>query len=476
MTRYDSIIAGGEVLDPANGMHETADLGISGGVIVEVAPELDRSASSQVIDAGGKWVMPGLIDTHAHVAGSRSTWDPALGHRMLAEAGTTTAIDFGGTPEQLIDGMRRIGAGLNVGGLFAMIPDVTIAQDDPPPAMVREIVSDALKRGALGIKMLGGYYPFTPEVTASIIAECNARRAYIGFHVGTKESGSRIDGLREVPELVGKGRLHIAHINAYCRGSINRPEEECDEALRILTAKKGQYVSEVHQAVPNGTRGKCDEDGAVLANVAQNCLKLRGYEPTADGIRLAIRDGYASAIREKDGRVVYVKGEEALSLFEELGTDVSLSFPVNLPATAFRLTTARDDDGDFVIDAVCTDGGSHPRNIAIESTMALVKFGALSPLEMAEKLSWNPSRMVGLSDKGHFSPGADADVTVIDPETSRATMGIVAGRTIMRGGEPIAHGGTLLVTSDGEGAARNSGLPYQVLDLTRSKLYAGFQD
>ena len=476
MARYDVIIAGGEVLDPANNRQEIADVGISSGKVTEVAPDLDRSDADEVIDAEGRWVMPGLIDTHVHVAGTRSTWDPAMGHRMLVEAGTTTALDFGGTPEGLIGGIQRMGAGLNIGGLFGMVPESTIPKDDPPPAAVRDIVDDALTRGAMGIKMLGGYYPFTPEVTASIIAECNARRAYIGFHVGTKESGSRIDGLREVPNAVGNGRLHVAHINAYCRGSIDDPARECDEALAILTAKKGQYVSEVHQAVPNGTRGKCDDEGNVLADVARNCLELRGYETTADGVRQAIKDGYASAIREKDGRIAYVKGDEALALYEELDTELSLSFPVNLPSTAFRLTTARDEDGDFVVDAVCTDGGSHPRNIAIESTSALVRFGALTPLEMAEKLTWNPSRMIGLLDKGHFSLGADGDVTVIDPDRGKATLGMVAGKTIMRDGRAIGTAGTLLVTPDGANAARESGLNYQVVDLTQSKLYAGYED
>ncbi len=476
LPRYHVIIAGGEVLDPANTMHGVADIGIADGKIVEVAPELDRDAAREVIDASGSWVMPGLIDTHTHFVGAASTWNPALGYRALARAGTTTAIDFGGTPEQLIDSMRKRGSGLNAGGLFIMNPEMTIPQDDPPPRAIREIVAGALEGGALGIKMSGGYHPFTPEVTANTIAACNAQRAYVAFHVGTKESGSRIDGLREVPALVGNGRLHVAHINAYCRGSINRPEDECDEALQILIAKKGQYVSEVHQAIPNGTQGRCDKNGNVLANVAQNCLRLRGYEITADGIRQAIKDGYASAIQEKNDRVVYVGGDQALALFNESGTDVSLTFPVNLPSSAFRLTTARDDDGDFVIDAVCTDGGWHPRNIAIESTMALVKFGALSPSDMAEKLSWNPSRMFGLLNKGHFSPGADADVTVIDPEVGRATIGMVAGMTIMKDGESVADGGTVLTTLAGERAVAESGLPYEVVDLTQSKLYAGYEN
>ncbi len=475
MPRYDLLIAGGTVLDPANKLEAVADVAISGGKVEEVRPGITRGLAGEVVNAAGTWVMPGLIDTHAHFAGQRATWDPALGHAMLAAAGTTTAIDFGSTPEDLFDGTARKGAGLNVGGLLIMRPGHTIPRDDPPPAEVRGIVSGALRRGALGLKITGGYYPFTPEVTANFFAECNRQRAYIGYHVGTKKTGSRLDGLREVPSLVGdKGRVHVAHINAYCRGSVLPAVQECQEALAIMTAKKGQYNSEVHQAVPNGTSGHCGPDGAVLSDVARNCLKLRGYEGTADGIRQAIKDGYASAIREKDGRVVFVKGKEARALFDELDTDVSLSFPVNVPSSAFLLTSAKDASGDFVCDAVATDGGSFPRNIAIESVMAMVRFGGLTPLEMAVKLSWNPSRMFGLLDKGHFSPGADADVTIIDPERGKATMAIVAGEVIMRDGHVTGTGGKVLVTPEGVHAAKASGLPYQVLNLTKSKLYAGF--
>jgi hypothetical protein len=173
--------------------------------------------------------------------------------------------------------------------------------------------------------------------------------------------------------------------------------------------------------------------------------------------------------------VTYIKGNEALAVYEELRTDCSLSFPVNLPQSAMLLTMARDAEGDFVVDAVASDGGSHPRNINIESTMALVRFGSLSPSEMALKLAYNPSRMFGLLNKGHFSEGADADVTVIDPERGKATRTIIAGRPVLVDGEVVASGGTLLVTREGERAARKMGVGYEVVDLAKSKLYEGFE-
>ena len=81
----------------------------------------------------------------------------------------------------------------------------TISTKDPSPTMLKDIVSRALRQGCWGIKMLGGYHPFTPETTSGIIRECNQQLAYIAFHIGTRESGSHIGGVREIPELVGNG-------------------------------------------------------------------------------------------------------------------------------------------------------------------------------------------------------------------------------------------------------------------------------
>ena len=474
MPDYDLILKGGNVLDPRNGFDGVADLAIRKGIVEGVETEIDPSRAGEVVDVSGLWVMPGQIDTHAHVAGLFGSWDPAVGYAMLARAGTTTVMDMGGTGRSLIDGIKRRGAGLNVAGNFALVPGATIPDGHLSRSAIRDIVKVALRQGCIGLKILGGYDPFSPETTSDIIAESNAQRAYIAFHLGTTETGSHLEGLREVPNLVGKGRLHVCHVNSYCRGVISDSVSECMEALEIMKGMGEQLNTEVYHAVQNGTTGRCDSEGNVIADVPRNCLRLRGYEPTYDGMRQAISDGYASVLAQRDGETYYARHQEALKLFEDARGNVGMSFPVNLPSTAFSLTTAQDESGEFVVDAVSTDGGSFPRNVAIESTMALVRFGAMTPLQMAEKLSWMPARMMGLNGKGHFSPGADADITVIDPERGRAVMSFVAGSLIMRVGESVGSGGTLIVTPEGEEAAKNSGLPYRVVDLSESKLYADY--
>ena len=159
-----------------------------------------------------------------------------------------------------------------------------------------------------------------------------------------------------------------------------------------------------------------------------------------------------------------------------MGAAIALTLPKGSPSTWPLAATTNIHAGgfSFVIDtrpAQAHDRGG-PRNVAIQSTMALVQFGALSPLEMVTKLSWNPSRMLGLLNKGHFSPGADADVTVLDPAKNAPAMSLVAGKPIMVDGRVVGSGGTLLVSREGEQVAEASGLRFETVDLSRSKLYA----
>ena len=89
-TRVDTIIRGGQVVTSSQVLD--AAVAIQGEKIVAVAPEHLLPPADRVIDAEGKFVLPGLIDAHVHLDGHD---DYALGALAAAYAGMTTLIPFG---------------------------------------------------------------------------------------------------------------------------------------------------------------------------------------------------------------------------------------------------------------------------------------------------------------------------------------------------------------------------------------------
>ncbi|HZK65876.1 MAG TPA: amidohydrolase/deacetylase family metallohydrolase [Puia sp.] len=63
---YDIVIHGGHVIDPKNNIDALMDIGIKDGRIAAVAKKIDTSGATQVVNANGMYVTPGLIDIHTH--------------------------------------------------------------------------------------------------------------------------------------------------------------------------------------------------------------------------------------------------------------------------------------------------------------------------------------------------------------------------------------------------------------------------
>src|SRR4051794_27861942 len=103
--RFDLLIKGGEVVDPA-GRSGRLDVGIARGVVRAVEPDLPADASTKVIDATGRVVTPGLIDLHAHVFQRVTFWAvdaDAYGSRT----GVTTWVDAGSPGAYTLPGFRK---------------------------------------------------------------------------------------------------------------------------------------------------------------------------------------------------------------------------------------------------------------------------------------------------------------------------------------------------------------------------------
>ncbi|MDR7418102.1 MAG: amidohydrolase family protein [Armatimonadota bacterium] len=453
---HDLVLIGGHVLDPANNLDGPADLGMQGGRIAEVGRI--TTGARETVDVSGQFVLPGVIDTHTHLS---RHFGAAEGHRMVAATGVVTALDLAGSFDDLADALATGGAGLNVAYIHPLIPHSTVSSQDPPGAEITAAVDGALAEGAIGIKLLGGHYPLTPDATMRAMTAATARRCYLAFHVGTTRTGSNIEGLAEALDLAAGRGIHIAHVNSYCRGQeTGDPVAEALRALDLLAAAPAA-VSESYLSVYNGTSARCD-NGVPQSGVTRTCLRLGGYEQTASGLEAAIKAGYARIHSITEGRVVLSSPARGLEVWRERGTDAGVSFPVNHIPSAILLATARRD-GRFVIDGLSTDGGAIPRNFLVRHGLMLVQMGAWTLRDFVVKASLNPARMLGLPAKGHLAPGADADVTVVDLEAGRATWSLAGGRVVLANGEVVGRRGHFLTTPRGEARVRSAGPGYSVI-------------
>ena len=86
----DTVIVGGQIVTSSQ-VYESS-IAISGEKIVAIGPEGYLPPADNYIDASGKFVLPGLIDSHVHLDGHD---DYALGSLAAAHAGLTTLIPFG---------------------------------------------------------------------------------------------------------------------------------------------------------------------------------------------------------------------------------------------------------------------------------------------------------------------------------------------------------------------------------------------
>ena len=103
---FDMLVRSGTIVDMVTGELRPADIGIVGALIASVHPTGERSDAATILDAGGGFVSPGLIDTHMHVESSMVT--PAAYAAAVLPRGVTTIVwdphEFGNVKG--LDGVR----------------------------------------------------------------------------------------------------------------------------------------------------------------------------------------------------------------------------------------------------------------------------------------------------------------------------------------------------------------------------------
>ena len=103
---FDLLICNGTVLDPSRNFKRRADVGISGGTIAVIEDSIPANRGTEVVDASGLFVTPGLVDLHTHCYHSATGLGVEAGP-LAARSGVTTWVDAGSFGVTQAEGFRR---------------------------------------------------------------------------------------------------------------------------------------------------------------------------------------------------------------------------------------------------------------------------------------------------------------------------------------------------------------------------------
>ena len=131
-SRFDILIRGGEVRDPGRGFRQKADVGIKDGKVAAIEANIPAERGVDVVEADGMYVVPGLVDLHAHVYHSLGFGiepDP-----LAATSGVTTWVDAGSFAHNQAGAFRKFivdGSQSRIYGYVYLYPTTRNPEEDP---------------------------------------------------------------------------------------------------------------------------------------------------------------------------------------------------------------------------------------------------------------------------------------------------------------------------------------------------------
>lgn len=254
---YELILRNCQILDPGQGIDRRADIAISDGLIAEIEDSLASASASQVLDLGreGRFVVPGLIDIHAHVARGGTTPGVGMGccdaDEIGVRAGVTTVADAGSVgianvgvfPAHILPAVKtRVLCYLNV-GTFAHSTknpaDVRSLDDIDAESIASCMASNPGLVSGMKLRLVG---PFVAQAGEKVVAAAKeaARQASVPLmvHIGdlfASDDPETERRMREVTEyLLGEldaGDI-LTHLCTPSVGGVGRSGGQLDPAIR----------------------------------------------------------------------------------------------------------------------------------------------------------------------------------------------------------------------------------------------------
>ena len=378
------LIVNGRVIDPSQNVDRVTNLLIENGKIVGF--DATPTGQEEIIDATGKIVCPGLIDMHVHLREPGGEEDETIATGTLAAlSGGFTTVACCPNTDPPIDTQAAV-----------YFVRERAARADHCNVVVIACVSknrEGKELAEIGQLCEAGAVAFTDDGSPIANAEL-MRRAFQYCLMFDKPILSHA----EIPELTAGGVMH-------------------EGLVSLILGLQGMPAAA--------------EDAMVARDIAL---------AESTGGRLHVMhvstQGSVQAIRRAKSRGVRVSAEVTphhISLTDEALRSFDSNFKVNPPLRSQEHVEALLEGlSDGTIDVIASDHAPHAKEkkmqeldrapfgvVGLETALSivitkLIEPGYLSWSQALEKMTINPARILGLP-KGTLQPGADADVTIIDP-------------------------------------------------------------
>ena len=380
-----TLLKNGRILDPKNNIDKIGDILIENDKIVKASDKIEED-TDEVIDATGKYVMPGLIDLHVHFR------DPGLTYKETIKTGCEAAINGGFT------------------SVFAM-PNTKPVCDNAE--IVRYVQEEGEK---YGINV---------------------------YQVGSITKGMKGEELSDIDGMVKAGCIALSEDGkSVMNSAVYRKAMKKAVEINIPILAHCEDINLVEGGVMNldensmrlGMKGISNAVEDII--VARDILLAKETGATLHLCHCSTEDS-VKMVEAAKAEGVKVTAEVCPHHFTLTSDDIKkddANFKMNPPLrTKNDVEALKNGLHNNIMDIISTDHAPHSKEekeksikdapfgiVGLETSVALtytylVKTGILTPLQMAEKMSYNPARVAGLN-VGHLSVGAVADIVVIDPE------------------------------------------------------------
>lgn len=386
------LVKSAHVVDPVNRVDGVRSIVIDGDRVESLETgEVSDASFDRVIDATDLYAFPGLIDMHVHLR------EPGFEEKETIESGTRSAAAGGFTTvaampntEPAIDNRAHVEYVRSKSELYGFC-NVAVVGSITKGRKGKELseIGDLVNAGAVAVsddgntvmnsEIMRRAMEYLRMYNIPVIVHCEDESLAHGGVMNEGLSSTRL-GLKGIPRLAEEvivardvmmaeklgARLHVAHVST----------RDAVDIVRRAKARGARITCEVaphHFSLTDDVIERYDAN-----------FKMKPPLRTQNDID-AILEGL------QDGTIDAIASDHAPHTMED-----------------------KDVEFDYAPDGV----------IGLETTLTvsltnLVSRGVLTLSSLVEKLSVNPARILGLTDRGSLSKGAIADITLVDPDSER---------------------------------------------------------